>query len=342
MSFMANERIKPVIPQFRVFQPKVAAKLRAQHGGVNVRPVPSQSQVQQRVPYIRQQQAVVAPKKEQKRGLLQPIPQPPAKRRSVAPPKAAPQVAVVPARPKVFVSQIPRKKPIKPHAPRQNDTKISTLRGVGKNKILIMVSAGPSITEVDFTPLKNHPSIDFMCINKPYPPVWPSKYWAFCDNTQYVRNVDLWNAYEGTIINSYNVKARKSNQIIIHSVGGRGWSYDVSIGYHIGRSSTFANMQVAHYMNYDKVYIFGCDMAQTEKLHWYGQNPDVDNVTRAKRFQHEADNYQHVGEILPEEVRRKFYFCSSVNPWSFTGLFNKRDHKTAIQEILRNIPEPQK
>lgn len=215
------------------------------------------------------------------------------------------------------------------------DVKVQKLKDTGVGKILVMVAPGPSILEADLTKLKDHPYIDIMCINKPQPPVWPSKFWAFCDHTQYTRNQDTWGSYEGIILNSPNVTARKANQIIIRTKQGKGFSKDLSTGYYIGRSSTYANMQAAHYMNYDTVYIFGLDMAEVNgKLHSYGVNPDVSPENRKSRFAAEAEHYLFAGQNLPEDVRKKFIICSSYNPWDFCKYFGRLDQKIAVDTIL--------
>jgi hypothetical protein len=225
------------------------------------------------------------------------------------------------------------KAPINPKA-------IEKLRGIGKGRVLVIVAAGPSVLEVDFGPLREFPVVDFMCINKPFPAVWPSRFWAFCDHTQQRANQDAWNRFEGVIINSPNVKARKSNQVLIRSRPGKGFSTDVTKGYHIGRSSTYANMQVAYYMDYDMVYIFGCDMGpdpKTGALHHYGQNPDVPNEKRKGRFPKEAEHYFFAAKQLPKDVRDRFVFCSSWNKWEFTKHFPKLDHLEAVQAIVDYI-----
>ena len=189
---------------------------------------------------------------------------------------------------------------------------IEALKDMGSNRILVMIAAGPSALEVDLNPIAGHPLIDFMCINKPYDPIWPSRFWVFCDNTQQKRNVGYWDKYKGTIINSPNVRARKSNQIIIRSRPGQGFCKDITKGYHIGRSSTYANLQVALYMDYKRIYIFGIDMCQVgDKLHHYGVNPDVAPDNRKQRFPQEAKHYLWAGQNVPEEDRKKIFFCSS-------------------------------
>jgi len=222
---------------------------------------------------------------------------------------------------------------LQPRITSQNS--IVGLKNTGKGKILIMIAAGPSANEINFEPIKNNQQIDFMCINKPFLPVWPSKYWAFCDQTQYKRNKETWEKFEGIIINSNNVQVKKSNQYIIENKRTKGFSLDITAGYNVGRSSTYANMQVANYMNYDKVYIFGIDMCEVNGSLWhYGTNPDISAERRKKNFADEAEHYKWAGEHLSEEIRKKFYFCSSYNPFQFINKFNYLDHKIAINKIL--------
>lgn len=216
---------------------------------------------------------------------------------------------------------------------------IMSLKNCGSGRILVMIACGPSTLEVDFSPILAAKNIDVMVINKPYKPVWPSKYWAFCDQSQYVRNKDDFENYSGTIITSTAVAARKRGQIIVKAkqmLHGHLFSKDLTDGYVIGRSSVYANMQTALWMNYDKVFIFGVDMTEVNgSLHHYGVNPDVQPEIRKERFRHEAKNYDKLATVLTIEIRKRFYFCSSYNPWTFPNLFNKLDHKEAVSVIMQ-------
>lgn len=214
---------------------------------------------------------------------------------------------------------------------------INDLKNVGVGKILVMLACGPSINEVDFSPLFGHSKIDIMCVNKPNPKIWHhAKYWVFCDQSQYNRNSDLFYNCDKTIINSTAVKARKANkQVVIKSISGNGFSRDITRGYNIGRSTVYANMQTALWMNYDYVYIFGIDMCEVGgKLHFYGENPDVKPTDRVKRFKNEAENYSKAFHIMKEDERKRFKVCTSYNKWEFADLFGKIDHKIAINIIL--------
>jgi hypothetical protein len=219
---------------------------------------------------------------------------------------------------------------------------VNKLKNCGVGRILIMVACGPSITEADLPKMKDHPLIDFMSINKPDPRLHPTQYWVFCDQSQYTRNKDTFEKYTGNLINAWSVRARHKNQTLIRNKSGKGFSKNLSQGYHIGRSTTFANMQTAFWMNYDKVYIFGCDMCKPpgqDKLHFYGVNKDVEPSIRAKRFAKEAEHYMIGAKQLTAEERKKFVFCSSYNPWPFVKEFEKMDHKKAVDHILEKANE---
>lgn len=216
-----------------------------------------------------------------------------------------------------------------------NYYKLEELKGIGSGKILIMIACGPSVLEVDLTPLIEFNQIDMMCINKPYKPVWPTKYWAFCDHSQYLRNKQIFENYNGLLINSAAVRARRENQIIVNVKHGTGVSRNIQEGYVIGRSSVYANLQVAIWMNYDKIFVFGVDMcAVNGKLHHYGVNPDVAEDKRKERFKTEAQHYNRMAEVLPAHTRSRIYFCSDYLKWPFAQHFNLLSHKKAVDFIL--------
>ena len=218
-----------------------------------------------------------------------------------------------------------------------NYNKLMSIKNSGSGQILVMIACGPSANEVDFLPLKGKNNIKIMVINKPISYIWPVDYWAFCDHSQYVRNKADFDSYNGLLINSIGVKAPKPNQVLVKAMHGKGFSRDITNGYYIGRSSVYANMQTALFMNFAKIFIFGIDMCAVDgKTHHYGNgfNPDVAPDLRIQRFAYEAEHYSGAGEILSEDIRKKFYFCSSYNPWPFTEKFNKWDHKDAVAKIL--------
>lgn len=215
--------------------------------------------------------------------------------------------------------------------------KIKRLKDFGKNKFLVIIGNGPSINQVDLGKFKNHPKIDTLSINKPDERVWPTTHWAFFDQSQMRRHEELWNSYDGYIFNSTGIKRQKEKSMQIKNLHSKGFSKDISKGLHIGRSSVYAAMQIAYWLGYTHIYIFGCDMNPNGingQLHFYGNNPDVSPDARRERFKKESEHYDHAANILSNDDRSKYTFCSSENNWSFVSKFNKHDHVTAIDMII--------
>lgn len=213
------------------------------------------------------------------------------------------------------------------------DNKLLQWKGTGR--ILIIIGNGPSHKMADLPRLKSHPLIDMMAINKPDDRVWPTQYWFFCDNSQYRRHIHLWDTYHGTIINTTSILEKKENNFKIKSLGNLGFSLDMNKGLYIGRSSVYAAMQISTWMDYNHVYIFGCDMSAVGgKLYPWGTNPDVRDDERARRFDVEAKSYTWAAQYLHPGVKKKFTFCSEFNPYDFIDKFEMIPHNIAVDKIL--------
>jgi len=211
--------------------------------------------------------------------------------------------------------------------------KIKALQGIGCGNILIILGNGPSLLEVSDIDLKNikeHDKIHTLTVNKPDERIWPTTYWAFFDYSQLRRHEDLWNSYHGTMFNSTAIRKQKQSSMQFKNHRGQGWSKDPSKGIYIGRSSVYASMQIAAWMNYDHIYILGCDMNPSGidgKLHFYGVNPDVEPELRAKRFAKEAEWYDTAAVVLSPEERTRFTFVTDYNPWDFVKKFGNITHR---------------
>lgn len=215
--------------------------------------------------------------------------------------------------------------------------KIRKLRNRGVGRVLVIIANGPSINQVELGKLRGLPGIDTLSINKPDMRIWPTTYWAFCDPSQYTAHAQLWDSYNGIIINTTGISQQKESSLQIRHIGGPGFSTDLTKGFHIGRSTTYANMQTALWMGYDKIYIFGIDMCEVDgQLHFYGVNPAVPPDKRKERFLKESQFYAQAAEWLDDQTRSKFVFCSSYNTWAFVDKFCRLDHKIAVDHIINN------
>lgn len=221
----------------------------------------------------------------------------------------------------------------------ESKQRIDKIKGIGKGRILIIIGNGPSINEVQLQDLK-HADIDTLSINKPDMRIWPTTYWTFFDTTQFNRNKELWDTYTGISFNSTAIKSQNSKSMQFKNLGHEGFSRDLSKGIYIGRSSVYSSMQIAYWMQYDKIYLFGVDMNPegiNGQLHFYGTNPDVEPRIRATRFEKEAKSYTIASEVLDEAERQKFVFCSAgINPWPFMEKFPSLVHTEAVNFILNN------
>lgn len=221
--------------------------------------------------------------------------------------------------------------------------KIKEIRNKGRGRILVIIGNGPSLSEVPIAQLKNAPRLDTLSINRPDPRIWPTSHWAFFDRSQLRRHQNLWDSFEGVMFNSTAIKEQKTKSMQFTNRAGVGFSHDLVEGIYIGYSSVYASIQIALWMDYDHVYIFGCDMnpdGLDGKMHFYGVNPDVEPGLRGQRFQREEKSYQYAANNLREEVRRKITFCTDYNPWGFIKSFNQMSHKTAVEHILNHASQP--
>lgn len=218
----------------------------------------------------------------------------------------------------------------------ESKKKIYALQNVGQGRKLVIIGNGPSINTIDLSLIKSLPNVDVMSINKPDMRVWPTKYWAFADGSQYRSNQQLWEDYDGIIINSTSISQQKEKSLQVKNVGAMSFARNIPEGLCIGRSTVYAMMQMALWMNYDQIIIFGVDMNPSGingQLHFYGQNKHVDDEERRRRFKEEAKYYDHAAEVLPEDIRKRFYFCSEHNPWQFPDKFNRLSASDGLKMI---------
>lgn len=221
-------------------------------------------------------------------------------------------------------------------APPESIAKIKGIQNKGKNRILAIIGNGPSLGEIPIEQLKNIENLDTLSINKPDPRIWPTTHWAFFDRSQYRRHQEIWNSYDGFIFNSTSIKEQKPKSMQFTNRQGLGFSRDLTSHIYIGYSSVYASLQIALWMNYEAIYIFGCDMnpdGLNGRLHFYGTNPDVDPKQRAQRFERESKSYDYAANNLPESDRKKITFCTDYNPWSFVKSFKQISHKKALEFI---------
>ena len=222
----------------------------------------------------------------------------------------------------------------------ERDT-IKNLRGTGQGKYLIILGNGPSLADIDTTKFKNVDKLVLCTINVPDDRIWPTQYWAFYDRSQYHRHKDKYYSFTGTIFNSTGIKEPNPKSIKFRHSPGLGYSHDPSKGLYIGMSSVYATIQIGTFMNFNKIFVIGCDMNENvdiAKTHFYGVNPDVKPEERRKRFNKEANWYNHMAENVDASIRSKIVFCSKgINIWPFMNSFHSVTPAETVDFILGEV-----
>lgn len=218
--------------------------------------------------------------------------------------------------------------------------RIKDLKNVGTGKYFAIIGNGPSLLNIDTSILKSFPNLFLCTINVPDKRCWPTPYWAFFDRSQYHRHKELYKTFSGTIFNSTGIREENENSIKFRHISGLGFSHDLSKGLYIGMSSVYAVIQIALYMNFQKVFVLGCDMnnqVDSNQTHFYGINPDVKPDQRKLRFEKEANWYNHMAENVSADIKSRIVFCSKgINTWQFMNSFHSVTPNETV-EFIRGV-----
>lgn len=215
----------------------------------------------------------------------------------------------------------------------------TAVQGVGAGRVLVIVANGPSHREAALDRLKHVDNIDLLSINKPDPRIWPTTYWCMCDQNQIDDHRNLWREYIGTILAGSAVGSTTARTVRFRVTRDRDrFEFDLQRrSVPNGLTTTFVAMQIAIWMNYDRVYVFGLDMGRgpNGNLYAWGENPRVGGLQRERKFAEEATSFQWMADHVSPAILKRFTLCSSYNIWPFTGAFENLPHLEAVDEILR-------
>lgn len=224
-----------------------------------------------------------------------------------------------------------------PTVPATNLLTSCDLRNVGPVRVLVVCATGPSIGEIPgLKALGLHSRIDVLAINRPVPDLDPSAFYLFQDATSYVRNRDYLATYSGLMLAGFRaLPGDTPNTVFFPLRQGMGFSRDLTGGWFVGKSSSYAALQVALWMRYPRIYFLGVDMGAVGGALWhYGQNPDITAGEPTPRFELEFRFFDHAAAVLSPEERKRVTFASAHNLYAFPDAFNRRDHRAIVPEIL--------
>lgn len=205
----------------------------------------------------------------------------------------------------------------------QPDQRIMKYRNSGVGKRLIILGNGPSLNLISVKKTKELQLVT-MGVNNVHNDFWQPDYWSVND-TQKANELhaDLIR-YNGVMFSVLPQKKICGEFIKLKNVQGK-WSNELNNGVVLGRSTVFLCLQVAFWMNFDKIFVAGIDMNPHEvgDLHFYGTNKTVDPKKRKERFANEAICYDNMISSLDASSLSKITLCvKGINPWPFATKLN--------------------
>jgi hypothetical protein len=189
---------------------------------------------------------------------------------------------------------------------------IEKLKNIHKGKRCFVIGNGPSLTAADLDVLKNHNEICFASnyIVRIYPQTrWRPDYYAVVDFFYLINDFELIRRteaktvilpkieqfWEGEIDDAKSLlkqAAERGSAIVTPTVLlFAGYSEDVSRAFNCFGTVTFAHLQFAAYMGFERIYLLGCDCTvgnwrdpdefREQKSHFYQEDDVTVDIMKA-------------------------------------------------------------
>jgi len=214
---------------------------------------------------------------------------------------------------------------------------IKHLKGIGKGKRIFLVGNGPSLNDMNLDLLENEDSIAMNRIELIYPKTkWRPTYYIFCSSncgdsrwgkkwSKSVINASnetktqplIWDRYKSTIENKSEDKLPEDT-IYLKSFSenpvGNDNCFSTNAEERLDKSGTSMNvaLQLAYYMEYDEVYIIGCD--SNWKTATNTMNTDEGDINHF----HE-DYHAHIGDGSREFWRMNTTHLTAAKHYKVAG-----------------------
>ena len=206
----------------------------------------------------------------------------------------------------------------------QPDRTIIKYRNWGIGKQLLILGNGPSLNRISVESVKSR-GLTCMGVNNIKDDFWQPEFWSVNDTQKALELKKQIGNYKGTIFSVLPKKTTLGEFIKLKNISTTQWSTDLSNGVVLGRSTVFLCLQVAFWMNFDKIFVAGIDMNPRESgnLHFYGTNTTIDPEKRKGRFINESVCYDNMIKSLSSTDLEKITLCvKGINPWPFASKLN--------------------
>lgn len=216
-------------------------------------------------------------------------------------------------------------------------TDLEKLHGIKSGRHLVIFAAGPSAKRAPIDKLAKL-DVDFAVINRPVNGITPNFFCAY-DSVVIHDNIEYLKSFTGVIIGGTQVHFPGKEIWTFDNVGHNTFCLLASNGVCLGKSTTYAALQIFLFLGYEKICVYGLDMTADKSGELYHNsrgNKFVPYDERLKRFQNSELKYYDNLPKLPEHLRERFYFVSDINPWPF---FEQMPHSRDMNTVPKILCE---
>lgn len=181
---------------------------------------------------------------------------------------------------------------------------IADMKELHAGKRLFVISSGPSLNDLDLTPLKSR---IVMGLNRSFM-IWPNSYYH-C-------------VFDHRLFDEYEDELKKTRFLItlddrpwgipLNLLGSEGFSWDLEEGVYSGYTISYFALQVAIYLGFKEIFYLGLDLGHREReTHFFGKDYRSENHEQTE-FPKMRRSFENIAPTLEEkgiEVRN----CSPVS-----------------------------
>ena len=198
-------------------------------------------------------------------------------------------------------------------------TKISDFKDVHRGKRLFILASGPSLAELDLTPLRRR---IVMGLNRSLLAYPDAHYHCAMDERLFVEYEDLLRRTRCL----FTLEGRPFG-IPLRFLGGDGFSFDLERGVYSGYTISYVALQIALYMGFREIFYLGLDLKNRGRTtHFFGQDDHSLNHDKTE-FPRMRKMLSYAAEVVADRDVQVF----NCSPDSTLECFRKVSFEWAVK-----------
>ena len=199
-------------------------------------------------------------------------------------------------------------------------TKISDFKDVHRGKRLFILASGPSLAELDLTPLRRR---IVMGLNRSLLAYPDAHYHCVMDERLFVEHEDLLRRTRCL----FTLEGRPFG-IPLRFLGGDGFSFDLERGVYSGYTIAYLALQIALYMGFQEIFYLGLDLKNRGgTTHFFGQDYHSLNHDKTE-FPRMRKMLSYAAEVVADRDVQVF----NCSPDSTLECFRKVSFEWAVKQ----------